>query len=69
MVNVYNKLKEGKYKSTLILQVHDELILNVYKEEEESVRELVKREMEGVMDLSVPMEVDISVGKTWYDAK
>ncbi|WP_163191770.1 DNA polymerase I [Clostridium thermarum] len=69
MVNVYNKLKEGNYKSTLILQVHDELILNVYKDEEEEIRELVKREMEEVMDLSVPMEVDISVGKTWYDAK
>ena len=69
MVNVYNKLKEGKFKSTLILQVHDELILNVYKDEEEQIRELVKREMEGVMNLSVPMEVDISVGNTWYDAK
>jgi DNA polymerase-1 len=69
MVNVYNKLKEGNFKSTLILQVHDELILNVYKDEEEKIRALVKREMEEVMDLSVPMEVDISVGSTWYDAK
>ncbi|NLZ47235.1 MAG: DNA polymerase I [Clostridiales bacterium] len=69
MVNVYNKLKEGNYKSTLILQVHDELILNVYKDEEEEIKELVRKEMEGVLKLSVPLEVDISVGATWYDAK
>lgn len=69
MVNVYNKLKEGNYKSTLILQVHDELILNVYKDEEEEIKELVRKEMEGVMNLAVPMEVDISIGTTWYDAK
>ncbi len=69
MVNVYNRLKEGNYKSTLILQVHDELILNVYKDEEEEIKELVRKEMEGVLNLSVPLEVDISVGTTWYDAK
>lgn len=69
MVNVYNRLKEGNYKSTLILQVHDELILNVYRDEEEEIKELVKKEMEGVLNLSVPLEVDISIGTTWYDAK
>lgn len=69
MVRVYNKLKEGKFKSSLILQVHDELILNVYRDEEEQVRELVRQGMEEVMELSVPLEVDINVGETWYDAK
>ncbi len=69
MVKVYDKLKEGKYKSTLILQVHDELILNVYKDEEDEIRELVRQGMEEVLNLSVPLEVDINIGETWYDAK
>jgi DNA polymerase I len=69
MVNVYNALEEKSLKSTLILQVHDELILNVYKDEMEVILDLVRKEMEGVLTLSVPMEVDVNVGDTWYDAK
>ncbi|URZ06033.1 DNA polymerase I [Clostridium felsineum] len=69
MVNVYRKIKELKLKSSLILQVHDELILNVYMDELEKVKELVKSEMEKVMELKVPLEVDIESGKTWYEAK
>ena len=69
MVKVYSELKKRNLKSTLILQVHDELILNVYKDEIDIVEKLVKEEMEGVVDLSVPLEVDINVGKTWYEAK
>ncbi|ADL52427.1 DNA polymerase I [Clostridium cellulovorans] len=69
MVNVSKRLKEEKLKSSLILQVHDEIILNVYKDELETVKELVKKEMESVIDFSVPLEVDINTGTTWYDAK
>ena len=69
MVNVYNKLKEEKLKSTIILQVHDELILNVKSNELEKVQEIVKNEMENVLDMEVPLEVDINLGKTWYEAK
>ncbi|MFL0247474.1 DNA polymerase I [Candidatus Clostridium stratigraminis] len=69
MINVAKKLKNLKLKSTLILQVHDELILNVYKDELKEVEALVKTEMENVADLKVPLEVDINVGKDWYDAK
>ncbi|MDT8715261.1 DNA polymerase I [Clostridium sp. 19966] len=69
MVNVYNKFKENKLKSTLILQVHDELIVNLWKDEEEIVKKIVKEEMENVIEFSVPLEVDINVGHTWYDAK
>ena len=69
MVNVYNRLKEEKLKSTLILQVHDELILNVKPEEKEIVRKLVKEEMENAVKLQVPMEVDVNEGATWYEAK
>jgi DNA polymerase-1 len=69
MVNVYKELNERQLKSTLILQVHDELLLNVYKDELKAVEEIVKKEMEQVIKLRVPLEVDINVGETWYEAK
>ncbi len=69
MVKVYNRLNKEKLKSKLILQVHDELILNVKENEEEKVRALVKEEMEKAVKLKVPMEVDINEGSTWYEAK
>jgi DNA polymerase-1 len=69
MVNVYHKLKEEGLRSTLILQVHDELILNVYRDELDLVEHLVKEQMEHVIKLSVPLEVEISIGETWYEAK
>ena len=69
MINVYKRLKEEKLKSTLILQVHDELILNVKQGEEEIINKLIKEEMENAVSLSVKMEVDINEGPTWYDAK
>lgn len=69
MVNVAYKLKEKGLKSRLILQVHDELILNVYKAELDEVKALVQKEMEHVLDLKVPLDVDVSIGETWYEAK
>lgn len=69
MVNVYEELTKRNLKSKLILQVHDELILNVYRDELDEVTTLVKKEMEEVLDLSVPLEVDINIGETWYEAK
>lgn len=69
MVKVYNSLKENKLKSKLILQVHDELILNVDKDELYKVKEIVKNSMENVMPLNVPLEVDMHEGESWYDAK
>ena len=69
MVNVYNKLNEKKLKSELILQVHDELILNVKKEEFEEVKNLVQYEMENAIKLKVALDVDVNFGNTWYEAK
>ena len=69
MVNVYNKLNELNLKSRILLQVHDELILNVYNNELDKVKALVKEEMENVLKLKVKLEVDMNVGKTWYDSK
>lgn len=69
MVKVYKELKNRKLKSTLILQVHDELIFNVYNDEIEDIKSIVKEKMEEVLKLSVPLEVDINTGITWYEAK
>ncbi|MGL5415313.1 MAG: DNA polymerase I [Clostridium sp.] len=69
MINVENKLRENSLESKLILQVHDELILNVKQNELDKVKELVKNEMENVLELKVPLEVDSNTGFTWYNLK
>lgn len=69
MVNVYNKLKELNLNSKLILQVHDELIINVVKGELDIVKKLLKEEMENTIKLSVPLDVDVNVGEDWYRLK
>lgn len=69
MINVYNRLKEENLQSRLLLQVHDELILNVKEEETAKVEKLVVEEMENVMNLSVPLDVDANFGDTWYNTK
>ncbi len=69
MINVYNELRRRGLRSRLILQVHDELIIDAYKPELEEVKELVKDQMENAIQLSVPLVVDIGIGSNWYDAK
>ncbi|MGG7076860.1 DNA polymerase I [Clostridium sardiniense] len=69
MINVFNRLKKENLRSTLILQVHDELILNVEEDEFDIVEKLVKEEMENVYKLSVPLDVDVNFGDTWYSTK
>jgi len=69
MVEASKKLKENNMKTKMILQVHDELIFDVFKNELDMVKEIVKETMEGVCKMSVPLKVDIEVGTDWYDAK
>lgn len=69
MVNVYKKIRELNLKSRLILQVHDELIINVVPGELEEVKQLLKEEMENTIKLSVPLDVDVNVGEDWYKLK
>ena len=69
MVKVYERLKKERLASEIILQVHDELILNVKPNELEKVKNLVIEEMENVFKLSVPLDVDVNLGKNWYEAK
>lgn len=69
MVRAQEMLKEKKLKSRLILQVHDELIIEAHKDEVEQVTEILRDAMEGALDLTVPLKVDIKSGKSWYDTK
>ncbi len=69
MVNVYKRLKAEGLKSKLILQVHDELIVEAEPKEEEIARRILLEEMENAVKLSVPLKVDCNVGKTWYETK
>lgn len=69
MINVYNRLTKGGFKSKLILQVHDELIIDAYIDEAEEVKKILVEEMENAVKLSVPLTVSVSVAKSWYDAK
>ncbi len=69
MVNIAGRLSEGGYDARLILQVHDELIIETNKACAEQVGQLLKSEMENAVSLSVPLTVEISSGDSWYDAK
>ena len=69
MINVDKELKKQNLKSKLILQVHDELLIETYEDEKEVVRNILKNCMENVINLSVPLKVDINEGKNWYEAK
>ncbi len=69
MINVANALKKAGLKSRLILQVHDELVLDAPENEAEKAADVLKIEMENAVKLKVPLTVDVHTGKNWYDAK
>ena len=68
MIHIHNKLKEGNYKTKMLLQVHDELVFDVYKSELEAIKTLVKTEMENAFALEVPLDVDMDTGLNWLEA-
>ncbi|SFC79317.1 DNA polymerase I [Algibacter lectus] len=68
MINIFNKLNAGNFKTKMLLQVHDELVFDVYKPELESIKTLVKTEMENAYTLEVPLDVEIDTGLNWLEA-
>ncbi|MBQ2846603.1 MAG: DNA polymerase I, partial [Firmicutes bacterium] len=69
MVKVYDAIKEQGLKSRLILQVHDELIINTYEDEKDAVAKLLVENMESAYDLDVKLKADLNVGDNWYELK
>ena len=70
MINVKNALQESKIHAKIVLQIHDELLLEVaLQDKEKSKTDIKKESMEGAMKLSVPLEVEISEGNSWYEVK
>ena len=69
MIHLDQALERGAYKTKMLLQVHDEIVLQVPSDELTAIKELVKETMESAIELAVPLEADENEGKTWYEAK
>ena len=69
MVKIFSEMNARNLKSKIILQVHDELVVDCYPGELDIVKEILKENMENVVDLPVKLLVNIESGKSWYDAK
>ena len=69
MLNVFDALKEKGLKSKLILQIHDELLIETREDEVEAVREVLTNEMQNACSLAVKLETDLHTGTDWYEAK
>jgi DNA polymerase-1 len=69
MIRIDRTLRQERMRSRMLLQVHDELVFEAPPAETDFLKELVKREMEGVYAVSVPLVVDVGVGQNWRDAK
>ncbi len=69
MINIQNEITKKNLKSKMILQIHDELVFEVLPEEIETLKKLVVNKMETAVDISVPLKVDLGIGKNWLDVK
>jgi DNA polymerase-1 len=68
MINIHKKLKEGNYKSKMLLQIHDELIFDIHKSELDELKPMIKSEMESAYELKVPLVVEVGKGENWLEA-
>ena len=68
MINIHKKLTKGSYKTKMLLQVHDELVFDVYKPELDELKSLIKSEMENAYKLEVPLDVELGLGDNWLEA-
>lgn len=68
MINIQRKLEESDWKSKMLLQVHDELVFDMHKEERAVLEPMIKNEMERAFQLEVPLDVEVGVGENWLQA-
>ena len=69
MIKVYKALEESNLKAKIVLQVHDEMMIEAPENEKEEVKDIMKREMESAIQLKIPLVAEISEAKNWYDCK
>ena len=69
MIKVYNELNKRNLKSKIVLQIHDELLIETELDEKEEVYQILRESMENAVQLRVPLKVEIEEGKSWYQAK
>ena len=69
MINVYNELKQSKISARIVLQIHDELLLEVSENDKEEAKKILKNCMERAKKLVVPLQVELSEGDSWYEVK
>jgi DNA polymerase-1 len=68
MINIYNRFEKEKFKSKMLLQVHDELVFDAHKDELEIIQPIIKQEMENAFKMIVPLDVEIGIGQNWLEA-
>lgn len=68
MINIYNRFREGGYKSRMLLQVHDELVFDIHNDELEELKVVIKEEMENAYKMIVPLDVEVGTGQNWLEA-
>ncbi len=69
MIKVYKEIKKRNLKSKIVLQVHDEMMIEAPEEEKEEIKDILKQSMQTAVNLNVPLIADISEAKNWYDCK
>lgn len=68
MINIHKRFEEENFKSKMLLQVHDELVFDAHKDELETIKPIIKHEMENAFKLSVPLDVEMGIGENWLEA-
>jgi DNA polymerase-1 len=68
MINIHTRFEKEKFKSKMLLQVHDELVFDAHKDELETIKPIIKHEMENAFKMAVPLDVEIGIGKNWLEA-
>ena len=68
MIRIHHLLNEGNYKSKMLLQIHDELVFDIYNEELKTLKPIITKEMENAFKLAVPLTVDMGEGQNWLEA-
>ena len=68
MINIQNKIEKNNFKSKMLVQVHDELVFEIHKDEMNEMKKIIQNEMENAYDIRIPLKVDMGTGLNWFEA-